>query len=188
MSNAELSIFDLIIDDDTAGFEDFSVPLANSLNSLSLALRSSQRGSDVIDLQRIYDVFIGTVTGAGTLDASVNHVTLEADNTDTDQIFDDLFTPRRGTLGPFQINTILDSDGRVKIDIALATQGTLGGQPASSVLIRKFDQEPTSSDLNNVIAALDNAGSFQGMDVKPVYNKNLEIIRYVLVLAYEAAP
>ncbi len=188
MSNAEYSVFNLIIDDEVAGFQDYAVPLANSLNSVSLSLRSKQRWSDAVDLRRVYDVFIGTVTGAGTLDASIDHVTLEADNTDTDQIFDDLFVPRRGVLGPFKVNAYQDDDGKTKLDIALTTQGTLGGQPAASILLKKFDQEPTTSELNNVLAGLDNAGSFQGMDVVQVYNKNHEVIRYVLVLAYEAAP
>lgn len=187
MSNALYSVFNLEINDETAGFKDFAVLLANSLNSFDLRLRTSQRGSDVIKNQRTYDVFIGTVTGVGTLDASINHVTLEADNTNVDQIYDDLFVPRRGTLSAFGVNVFEDANGKTKLDIGLVTAGTLGGQPASTILIRKFDQEPTASEVNNVIAAIANAGSFQGMAVRPIYNKNNKVIRYVLVLAYEAA-
>lgn len=188
MSTAEYSVFQLVIDDETPGFTDYAIPLSNTINSLSVNIRSKQRGSDTINSQRIYDVFFGTVNGAGTLDSSIDHVTLVADNTNVDQIYDDLFIPRRNKVGPFAVNALEDIDGEIKLDIALTTFGILGGQPASTILIKKFDQEPTTSELNNVIAAIDNAGSFQGMSVQQIYIKNSDIIRYVLVIAYEAAP
>ena len=71
-----------------------------------------------------------------------------------DQIYDDLFVPRRGTLSAFGVNVFEDANGKTKLDIGLITTGTLGGQPASTILIRKFDQEPTASEVNNVIAAI----------------------------------